>query len=377
MTAVQLIALRPVGSAGGGDVLRARAIVQALTSAGHTVTQVSILRPGESLARALATPSALRHSARLLVREGRGRPLQWILVQALANARSIQLDGSAQIPIYVTCRVVPHVLPSASAVDFVDALSRNAASRARGFTVLKRFWLREQRLLQAWETSIASRATVTTAVSRLDAECISPAVQRIPIHVDEPLRSSDPPASGTEPSIVFAGSLYYPPNLEAARWIMIALVPELARRSWRADQIVVAGRRPGRPLRRLALRAGVTLLADVPDMGAVLSAASVALAPMELGSGVQSKVVDALRSKTSVVMTPKANEGLCLQDSSMIRIVGRDPVRFADAIEALARSPRADSEEVPADVTELLAESERDAVIRRWLAVLEPVLGDR
>lgn len=374
MTAVQVIAMRPVDTSGGGDVLRALAIVQALTTAGHTVTHVSVLGPGEGYARALAAPLPVVHLVRILLREGRRRPLQWILVQALAQARSIPLDGAGSVPIYVTCRVVPDMLPLLGAVDFVDALSRNAASRAQASRLLKRFWLREHRLLQSLEASIASRAVVTTAVSALDAGCISPSVQRVSIQADGPAQSTAAPRA-TAPSIAFTGNLYYPANREAAQWIMTALVPELLRRSWRPDQIVIAGRRPGRALRNLASRTGVTMLADVPDMGPVLRSVSVALAPMELGSGMQNKVVNALRVGTGVVMTPKANEGLGLQDSAMIRILDRDPARFADAIEALTRPPHVGEGEAPHDVAQLLAESERDAVVHRWLTVLEPILA--
>ena len=374
MTKVQVIALRPAATVGSGDVLRTMAIANALRSAGHEVSTVSILRNGESLARALAAPTALRCVLRTLLRDGSTHPLQWVLVQALADARSIQLKDVSARSVYVTSRVVPNDLACPCAVDFVDALSRNAGSRAVSSPLTRSFWLREQRLIAAWETSIASRATVTTAVSQVDARHIGPTVQLVPIEASGSASVSTA-MRPVEPSAVFTGNLYYPPNREAAGWILANLLPELEARLWRPEQMVIAGRRPGRRLSRSAARAGVTFLANVPDMGCVLGAASVAVAPMQLGSGMQTKVVDALLAGLPVVMTPKANEGLGLQDSSMVRIVERVPERFADAVESLA-SHRLSYDELPQDVAQLLARSDPGDVARRWLSVLQPLLTD-
>lgn len=376
MTEVQIIALRVGGTTGSGDVIRASAIADALRSAGHDVTYISILSPGESVRRALADPAVIRAAVGILSGTGRARPLQWVLVQAIARARSIRLDGSGIRSIYMTSRVVPDVLSDGSAVDFVDALSRNAASRAAASLWLRLFWRREQRLLVAQEADIASHAIVATAVSKLEAREISASVQHVPIRLGE-FASPDlivplPPL----PTLVFTGNLYYAPNDEAARWIVTELAPELAERSWRPERVLVAGRHPSRQLRSIAAKAGVALLADVPDMTQVLASASVAVAPMALGSGVQTKVVDALRAGVPVVLTPKANEGLGLRDSAMVRVVERSPRRFADAVVELVGNRKLGGEP-PADVAELVASSARAAVTECWLAVLEPFLASR
>jgi hypothetical protein len=376
MTEVQIITLRPGGTTGSGDVIRASAIADALRSASHEVSFVSILAPGESVSRALADLAVIRAACVILRGSGRARPLQWVLVQAIARARSIRLDGAGIRSIYVTSRVVPDVLSDASAVDFVDALSRNAASRAEASRWLRLLWRREQRLLAAQEASIARRAVVATAVSKVDAHEISTRVQYVPIQLGECAPTDLAPPMPTLPTVVFTGNLYFAPNDDGARWIVTELVPELAERSWRPTQVVIAGRDPSRQLRSAAAKAGVALLADVPDMSRVLGSASVALAPMALGSGMQTKVLDALRAGVPVVLTPKANEGLQLRDSSMVRVVERSPRRFADAMLELVANRKLGGEP-PADVAQLVASSARAAVTERWLAVLEPLLASR
>lgn len=373
MTEVQIITLRPARATGSGDVIRASAIADALRFAGHDVSFVSILAPEESVSRALANLGVIRAAVGLLLGSGRARPLQWVLVQAIARARSICLDGAGIRSIYVTSRVVPDVVSDASAVDFVDALSRNSASRAEASRWLRLLWRREQRLLAAQEASIARRAVVATAVSKVDAQEISTRVQYVPIQLAEWVSTDLAALLPALATVVFTGNLYYAPNDDAARWIVTELVPELAERSWRPEQVVVAGRHPSRQLRSAAAKAGVAMLADVPDMSRVLGSASVALAPMALGSGMQTKVVEALRAGVPVVLTPKANEGLQLRDSSMVRVVERSPRHFADAMLELVATRRLGGEP-PADVAELVACSARAAVTERWLAVLEPLL---
>ena len=158
MTTFQVISLRPAAKIGSGDVLRTTAILNALASAGHEVAEISILGSGEGLLRAIATPRGLRFLFKRLLHDGSTHPLQWILVQAVAEARSIKLNGAGARSIYVTSRLVPDDFASLSAVDFIDALSRNAGSRADFSRLTRSFWLREQRLLATLETSIASRA---------------------------------------------------------------------------------------------------------------------------------------------------------------------------------------------------------------------------
>lgn len=372
MTSVRIVSLRPPARAGSGDVMRAQALADALESGGYDVHIVSVLGPGERLLRALLTPSALGAFTQLLLACGRSMPLQWIAVQAVARARRLRLTGP-ELPVFVTARVAPAELPPRYVVDFVDALSRGAGSRAENATWLRWLWRREQRLLARWEAELAEQAAMATAVSDKDAAAIGPTVLRVPIAVTHAPQAV-PRVSPARATAIFAGSLYYGPNADAARWIMSDLVAPLSSHSWAPDQIVIAGRRPAARLRADAARAGVRMLADVEDMASVLATATVAIAPMRLGSGMQTKVVEALRAGVPVVLTPKANEGLGLQDSPMVRVVERDPVQFARAVAELGRVGRRPAEQA-GDVAQLLASCLPETVARVWRRVLEPVIG--
>ncbi len=113
------------------------------------------------------------------------------------------------------------------------------------------------------------------------------------------------------PTVVFVGTLDYPPNVDAVAfaaasvWPMIrAAVPEAR---W-----VIAGRRPVAAIRALDGRDGVEVRAEVLDMAAELQAAWVAIAPMRTGVGLKNKVLEAWACARPVVLTPLAMNGLTL-----------------------------------------------------------------
>jgi len=113
------------------------------------------------------------------------------------------------------------------------------------------------------------------------------------------------------PTVVFAGTLDYAPNLDAVAfaaaevWPRVrAMVPEAR---W-----IIAGHRPTAAVRALSGRDGIEVRADVPDMAAELSAAWVALAPMRTGVGLKNKVLEAWACARPVVLTRRALNGLVL-----------------------------------------------------------------
>ena len=69
-----------------------------------------------------------------------------------------------------------------------------------------------------------------------------------------------------------------------------------------ATRFVMAGTRPHRRVQVLEQADGSVVLAgDVPDLGAVLTRAAVAVAPMHAGSGQPLKILEAMACGTPVV----------------------------------------------------------------------------
>jgi len=151
-----------------------------------------------------------------------------------------------------------------------------------------------------------------------------------------------PDAAGAEdprPTVIFAGTLDYAPNVDAVAWAAAGIWPRI-RDAVPDARWVVAGRRPVAAVRALDGRDGVEVRGDVPDMAPELHAAWVALAPMRTGVGIKNKVLEAWACARPVVMTWRATNGLVLPPGHA-GLVRDTAAGFADAAAALLRDGEA------------------------------------
>jgi len=91
---------------------------------------------------------------------------------------------------------------------------------------------------------------------------------------------------------------------------------------------IAAGTRPHRRVRALGDAQSIVVQEDVPDVGAVLARATVAVAPMHAGSGQPLKILEAMACGTPVVATPIAASGLDAEPGRHL-LVGTDAESFA------------------------------------------------
>jgi glycosyltransferase involved in cell wall biosynthesis len=90
----------------------------------------------------------------------------------------------------------------------------------------------------------------------------------------------------------------YPPNRDAAHWLANDIAPLLRARRPEVRLCVI-----GRRASALGLGTGVEVISDVPDLGAYLRRARVALVPLRDGTGSPSKVIEAAASGAALVCT--------------------------------------------------------------------------
>lgn len=364
-----VISVRTSALDGTGDAKRAASIALALQGHGIEVKQSSLLGSSQSM-RDLFT--GWRGHLRLLGLIPRflfsRRPLQVLLVQRELNARGIG-SKPGEVPVYVTSRCVPAVRDGGPfAVDFVDSLAKNARGSAADSTGFRRmFWLVEAGRLARWEAAVSRDATVSAAVSSVEAGLIGPRVKEIPIEISVPLAE---PQKARECTALFAGNLFYRPNDEAAQWIVRELLPRLLERGWGANRIVIAGRNPTRELRHLCQDAGVTLKVNVPDLGDVMGKCGVMLVPLALGSGIQTKVLECYASRAPLLMTPRANIGLDIECSDTVIVAEREASPWAIHVDHLAKTASThDSRQ------HLLNKYRAPSVRENWYRILSPLFG--
>ena len=313
---VLVVSPRMPAAGGKGDQLRAFQFVQAL--ARHHTVEVATTGAGGRIAGGAADLSAVAsirlHEPSLAARACgalgallRGQPAQvgWMTPGRSwqeVRRRAVECD----VVLAITVRSLRGPLPAPLVLDHVDALSVNMRRRATGPEPAPIRWAArlEAVLLGRWERRLTQHAAAQIAISSLEARLLPspPEVRIVPNCIDVPVL---PPGSDGERDIdlILTGNMAYPPNADAARWLSDAIAPAL----WAGrpgSSVWVVGRDAG----RLALDPRLEVRADVPDLGAYLRRAKIALAPLRLGTGSPNKVLEAMAAGAAVLATPIAVE---------------------------------------------------------------------
>jgi glycosyltransferase involved in cell wall biosynthesis len=168
-------------------------------------------------------------------------------------------------------------------------------------------------------------------------------------------RTSVRPRRGViRPRLIFVGHLGYQPNVRAIRELCREVMPLLAK-ACPDVTLTVAGRAPGRRVKRLEGPL-VRVMADVPDLAELLSAAEITVIPLREGGGTRIKVLEAVASGVLVVATGLAVEGLELEDGRHF-IRAETAQQMADAVLGLIRDP---------DRAERMRDEARDFIMKHY-----------
>ena len=189
------------------------------------------------------------------------------------------------------------------------------AARVRG-RVARAFSNEEIRRWRRIQRTAAGRMDATVVCSDLDAERARrtgmPRIEVVPNGyptVDRPVGRT---AVGHPPTVLFQGTLRYPPNAEAARFLVDAIAPRLRGLVPDARVRLVGTTAPGTD--RLADPPRVTVVGQVPDMADELARADLVVVPLRFGSGTRLKILEAFAQRVPVVSTTLGAEGLGAED---------------------------------------------------------------
>jgi len=167
--------------------------------------------------------------------------------------------------------------------------------------------------LAAWQ-----RAHLCGAVSHEDVEHMQRLVPGLAVrqvapgcdHMGALRRSTGPPEPGRSPRALFVGNYDWAPSRDAAQFLLDEVWP-LVSAAVPGAELVLAGAGSSDALSRAASGVpAVTVTGPLESLAPVLEAASVMVCPLRFGSGVKSKVLEALWAGCPIVSTPVGLQGL-------------------------------------------------------------------
>jgi len=199
------------------------------------------------------------------------------------------------LPNFTNCSI-PLVL------DLVDSIGLNFRRRVEQAPWWSRLlWNFEQIRVSRYERIAARNALANFVVSSLDKEEVSCAnVNVLPLGIDGDIYNIG--LVQTEPIVVFTGNMSYKPNIEAAIWFVT--------KCWSTIKtvipgalFVISGNRPAPDVCKLANDPSIRVTGRVPSLADVIRGAQVSIAPMQSGSGMQFKVLEAMACGIPVIVS--------------------------------------------------------------------------
>jgi glycosyltransferase involved in cell wall biosynthesis len=190
-------------------------------------------------------------------------------------------------------------------LEYIDSMALNFKSRiGKTKSAFMRYFLDlELKRLLIYEKKLSLKARHSFIVSKKDklfigAENIN--VIQLGLDLSKYVRSRN---EALDKYIVFSGNMSYHPNIVSTLWFIENCWPILKKHQTNI-KLVIAGRNPADSILNLAKFDGqIRVTGEVEDMGVILSKATVAIAPMQSGSGMQLKILEAMGCSVPVVTT--------------------------------------------------------------------------
>ncbi|MBR1792820.1 MAG: glycosyltransferase [Bacteroidales bacterium] len=217
-------------------------------------------------------------------------------------------------------------------MDFQDALSMNAERRMDHASGLWKYILHyEFKMLRSSEYNSFRIFDALTIISDTDSEAIphrkNGEIHIIPNGVD--FEYFFPIEREKRYDVLFCGNMSYEPNIRATNFLMQNVMP-LVWQQRPETTVLIAGASPRRGLSRYVSEK-VTLMANVPDIRECYASSRVLVAPMQTGSGLQNKLLEAMSMRIPCVTTTIANDSLhAIPDQDIL--IGDTPQELADKI---------------------------------------------
>ncbi len=240
-------------------------------------------------------------------------------------------------PGHVYCQLVRTAeygtnLPALKTIDYQDVFSYGVKRRLEQAS----FWMKpvlklEYKRLTAYEKKMFRAFNNKTIISYPDRNLMQITEKEeiivIPNGVDHAFFK--PMDSVKQYDLVFTGNMSYPPNVDAAGYLVNNIMP-LVWQKLPDTKVLLAGASPAVKVKALE-NDKVKVSGWLDDIREAYSSAKVFIAPMRIGTGLQNKLLEAMSMKIPAITTPLANDALRAQHQKEI-LIGKNEQELAEHI---------------------------------------------
>ncbi len=236
-----------------------------------------------------------------------------------------------------TTEYTKNYLECPKTLDFMDALSKGMERRIESASIFKKwFYKTEYKRLKKYERIMFDYFDKKTIISEQDKRyifhpernkivCVPNGIDRYFFEKLNIEKTFD---------IAFVGNMNYPPNIEAVQFIANQILPHFPE-----VKLLVAGATPHPKLEKLTKQnSNIVISGWIDDIRTAYLSAKVFLAPMQTGTGMQNKLLEAMALGVPCITTSLANNAIqAIHNESILVCDSVDEI--LKELERLLKSP--------------------------------------
>lgn len=234
---------------------------------------------------------------------------------------------------------VKHINTIPKTIDYMDAFSKGIERRIKTSPWFMRdLFKQEYPRLKNYEHLMYHYFEHHTIISEQDREFIAheenEKIYIVPNGVDTDFFKAYPAEKKYD--LVFTGNMNYSPNIDCAVYIVEKILP-LVKVKFPGITLLISGAQPSARVKALASE-NITVTGWVSDIRESFAHSKIFLAPMQIGTGLQNKFLEAMSMSLPCITSPLANHALGAPENTTI-LVGYTAREIADHVIDLIEHP--------------------------------------
>jgi len=210
------------------------------------------------------------------------------------------------VPILLVEQVIEYLVYQ----RFVESLPKYA-------TPLKLLLMFDVAKIKIWERAYWKKAKQLAAMSEEDKKFILNFDKNLEVDVvangiDVEFFAKTKKEKSKQPTVLFVGNFKWLPNRDATKFLVEEIWP-IIKKQMASARLWIVGRNPPKDIIAYS-KDNISVDANVEDIRTAYGAADVLLAPIRNGRGTKYKILEAMATKTPIVGTRLATEGINVQN---------------------------------------------------------------